>query len=135
MTAKDLDVFTLAYITAAMFTEDDDPQSGEFQMHGSWHLDNIDPASLQVMIAECQHFQNVHDSDIADDLEHAGRDFWYTRNGHGCGFWDGDWPDEVGKRLTDAAEGYGEQALYIGDDGVIYVYGDLTGIKTGEVSK
>lgn len=26
-----------------------------------------------------------------DDLEQIGHDFWLTRNGHGAGFWDGDY--------------------------------------------
>ena len=26
-----------------------------------------------------------------DELARAGTDFWLTRNGHGAGFWDGDW--------------------------------------------
>jgi len=33
----------------------------------------------------------------------AGHDFWLTRNGHGAGFWDGDWP-ETGDALTEASK-------------------------------
>ena len=50
----------------------------------------------------------------------AGHDFWLTRNGHGAGFWDGDWPDRTGHRLSEAAKSYGEYHLYVGDDGKIY---------------
>jgi hypothetical protein len=50
----------------------------------------------------------------------GGHDFWLTRNGHGAGFWDGDWPKEAGDRLTKACEEFGEFDLYIGDDGMIY---------------
>ena len=28
-----------------------------------------------------------------DQCERIGHDFWLTRNGHGAGFWDGDWDD------------------------------------------
>jgi|TARA_R110000744_G_scaffold366338_1_gene475354 hypothetical protein len=27
------------------------------------------------------------------ECERIGHDFWLTRNGHGAGFWDGDWND------------------------------------------
>jgi hypothetical protein len=43
-----------------------------------------------------------------------------TRNGHGAGFWDGDWPQTVGQRLTKAAKIYGSVDLVIGKDGLIY---------------
>ena len=45
-------------------------------------------------------------------------DFWLTRNGHGSGFWDGDWDN--GDELTKIAEKMGEVELYVGDDGVIH---------------
>lgn len=34
------------------------------------------------------------------NYEHAARDFHFTRNGHGCGFWDGDW-DGLGQDVVD----------------------------------
>jgi len=53
--------------------------------------------------------------------EYAGHDFWLTRCRHGAGF--GFWNrglGEVGDRLTEAAHGFGEVNLYVGDDGTIY---------------
>ena len=52
----------------------------------------------------------------------AGSDFWLTRNGHGAGFWDGDWPSKpnVGGFLTRKAKEYGSVDLYVGDDGEIH---------------
>ncbi len=41
----------------------------------------------------------------------AGHDFWLTRNGHGAGFWDGDY--EKGDELTSASKPYGEEGLYV----------------------
>ncbi len=53
----------------------------------------------------------------------AGHDFWLTRCGHvGAGFWDGDWPQDVSDRLTEASEKFGDVDLYVGDDGMIYGY-------------
>lgn len=36
--------------------------------------------------------------------EHIGHDLWLTRQGHGAGFWDGDYPRELGDELTKVAE-------------------------------
>lgn len=53
--------------------------------------------------------------------EQAGRDFWYTRNGHGCGFWDGDWPEPYATALTDASKAFKSVDVYLGDDGKVYL--------------
>ncbi len=119
MTTK-LDAFTTAYLTAALFTEDPNPGQGEYSEHGEWTIDNIDPESLEEVIAECGYFQHVNQVDIDGNVSHAGRDFWYTRNGHGCGFWDGDWPEDIGERLTREAAKAGSRSLYLGDDGKLY---------------
>lgn len=50
----------------------------------------------------------------------AAHDFWLTRCGHGAGFWDGDWPDDVSDELTKLAHDAGNVDLYIGDDGMIH---------------
>jgi hypothetical protein len=109
-----LDTFTQAYIHAAAFTTDPDPGQGEYPAP---ELTDIDPAFLAQAIADCAAFQEAHAADIAGDDAHAGRDFWYTREGHGCGFWDGDWPEEAGERLTQAAEAYGEVHMEVFADG------------------
>ena len=51
----------------------------------------------------------------------AGHDFWLTRNGHGAGFWDGDYPEPIGEKLTEISKTFGEVYIYVGDDGEIYV--------------
>lgn len=51
----------------------------------------------------------------------VGHDFWLTRAGHGAGFWDGDLPEALGNRLTEASKTFAEVTPYIGDDGLVYV--------------
>ena len=46
-----------------------------------------------------------------DRIERAGKDFWLTSQGHGAGFWDGDWP-KYGNMLTSLSKCYPEQ-LYL----------------------
>jgi hypothetical protein len=52
------------------------------------------------------------DTDIAHDL-------WLSRNGHGAGFFDGDY-GEHGDALQAAAKTFGSCDLYVGDDGRMY---------------
>ena len=51
----------------------------------------------------------------------AGHDFALTRNGHGAGFWDGDWPKPAAAILTRASEAARQVDVYLGDDGLAYV--------------
>lgn len=53
--------------------------------------------------------------------EQVAHDFWLTRNRHGAGFWDGDYPKDIGEALTNLAHSFGEQDLYVGDDGKFYL--------------
>lgn len=47
---------------------------------------------------------------IEGDDEKAGTHFHFTRNGHGAGFWDGDWGDD-GDKLTAMSKPYGSLEL------------------------
>ena len=57
----------------------------------------------------------------ADFAESLGHDLWLSRNGHGAGFWDGDWPEGPAEKLEEAAKSRGSSDLYVGDDGDLYV--------------
>ncbi len=72
------------------------------------------------MVRDAEKFQRENEADIGDEVSRAGNHFWLTRNRHGTGFWDGDWPEPAATRLTDAAHAFGEYNLYIGDDGKIH---------------
>ena len=99
---------------------------------GDYGFADLAPETLARMIADCAAFQgsetwtlreaaeSAGDGPCPDDAQ-AGRDFWYTRNGHGCGFWDGDWPEPYASELTDAAKAFGEVDAYLGDDGRVYL--------------
>ena len=50
----------------------------------------------------------------------AGADFWFTRCGHGAGFWDGDWQEPHAAGLDALSKQFGNVDLYVGDDGKIY---------------
>jgi hypothetical protein len=119
-----LDAFTRAYLDTALWsTTDNADENGGEPLDKNHSIGDIDPATLNKMIADCADFQErfgrlIDDGGQGD--EQAGHDFWLTRNGHGAGFWDGDWPKPQATELTNASKTYGEFDLYIGDDGVIY---------------
>ncbi len=53
------------------------------------------------------------------DDGHIAHDFWLTRNGHGAGYWDGDYGDELGDTLTEACEGHCNQHVWITENGTL----------------
>ena len=53
---------------------------------------------------------------LGTEYERAGSDFHLTRNGHGAGFWDGDWP-EHGDKLTELSKPYSLCELTLGPNG------------------
>ena len=109
-------VFTKAYIEALYFT---DASCIEDECS---HDNSLSPETLAEINQECAKFYNEHRDIIEEGLgaTQAGHDFWLTRNGHGAGFWDGDWPEDAGDRLTEASRDFGPVDVYLGDDGLIY---------------
>ena len=114
------DKFLRSYITTALWSSLDEstPQGGE-PLDANYDPADLAPETIEKMKADCDKFQTKNAQDIDGREEQAGHDFWLTRNHHGSGFWDGDWP-ETGDRLTEACKSYPEVTLYVGDDGLIY---------------
>lgn len=116
MTPK-LDAFTQQYIETALWSsteEDGTPLDKSYDIH------DISEATLKGMIEDAKAFQGENWDDIKSDPGRAGHDFWLTRNRHGAGFWDGDWPKAAANRLTRNSHACGEVTLYVGDDGLVY---------------
>lgn len=90
-----IDKFTEAYVECALWAE-------------GISLDDLAPGVMARMAADCRAFYTAHESMIALEPERAGHDFWLTRNRHGAGFWDGDWPEPAATVLTKAAHAFGE---------------------------
>jgi len=148
----DLDAFTQGYVEALFFTSEcpqvdtEESMSAEHQadmfegrtsgsIPGDVGFSDLAPDSLARIIADCAAFQ----SDNAELLElaysrdysaeQAGRDFWFTRNGHGVGFWNRDaldapWDEKakvkisLGARLSAACgwrTKFGEVNVWFGD--------------------
>lgn len=70
----------------------------------------ISDTDVHSILEDCIAFMQEAFSLIPQDrMEEAGTDFNFTRNGHGAGFWDGDW--EHGDKLTKMSKIYGSQYL------------------------
>jgi hypothetical protein len=118
-----LDGFTRGYIEAMFFTETGHAEDEELE-HAS--VAELAPGTLAEIKRACAMFQMTNAPDLAEafnnteyDAEAAGRDFWYSRNGHGVGFWDRGL-GEVGERLHKLAR-HNEVTLYRGDDNLLYI--------------
>ena len=120
-----LDSFTQGYIEALFFTDTGTGDDGELE-HAT--VDDLAPSAWEKIIADCKRFQELNRADLDEacdfdgyDEQCCGNDFWYTRNGHGVGYWCRDEIGDMGDRLTYAAKRFGEVDFYRGDDGLLYL--------------
>ena len=101
--------FINAYIEAIRFTDfggdSEIPADAEFA-----------PATKARIGRDCLAFYHKCKPLIEGREEQAGHDFWLTRQGHGAGFWDGDWPEPAAAALTQESHRFGAFELYLGDD-------------------
>lgn len=121
-----------AYVTTALWSSYDnsDPETGGDPMDANYGPEDIAPDTLATMRADCDAFYDANAADLnCDGVKfgpdfgqdgRAGHDFWLNRNGHGAGFWDGDWPEPQASRLDHAAKRFREVDLYVGDDGQLH---------------
>lgn len=104
-----------------------------------YDIEHISHQGMMTILSDCKKFQSdnretlekayadesikVNSSGRYGGAASAGHDFWLTRNGHGCGFWDGDWEgaEYYGDILTAASKKFKELKPYVGDDGKIYL--------------
>jgi len=97
-----------SYVETALWLAcDEEGNSADF-----CHPRDISPEAFEEMRKDCEGFYHGNFELIKGDIRRAGRDFFLTRNRHGAGFWDGDWPEETGKKLTEMAHPYGSQSLW-----------------------
>jgi hypothetical protein len=117
--------FWRGYTQAVAFTssvDDEDGQGGQLFV-GSGEFNENYPDSWDMyapLLSTGERHEMIHDAAAffmeaqhmidGDDCS-AGSDFHYTRNGHGAGFWDGDW-EEHGDTLTAMSRPYGTLELY-----------------------
>jgi hypothetical protein len=141
---EDMGKMEKQYVVTAIWSTNDEstPEGGE-PFDQNYTPADIDLESLAEMNADCQKFKAavLEDGEFCSqaaikiaaggstveqwlDTASVGHDFWLTKCGHGCGFWDGDYEwiyDGAGDQLTKIAKKFGESNLYLGDDRKIYL--------------
>lgn len=115
-----LDEFARGYVEAMFFTNCDSGHENEF-IANELGVERLTRASVATIKAQCDAFQAQAAELLKQayergdyDAEQAGRDFWFTRQGHGVGFWDRDQLDgTLGDKLSAAARSFGESYVEI----------------------
>lgn len=125
----ELDVFLKAYMECAKWATSnsryDDGIEGEAEMLDDSGYE-FHEETISAMKEECAKFLDenrhlINAAIISGDysIEQAGHDFFLDRNRHGAGFEDRI-DNEIGEALRKAAQGFGEDDLYVGDDDCIH---------------
>lgn len=127
------------YLVAMLWSSNDEstPEGGE-PMDSNYDCDDVADSLLESSRRDCWSFayqackwltadnwQGKQALRYQSELgEQIGHDFWLTRAGHGCGFWDGDWRSDsrcgLDGPLTKLAKAFSDFSPYVGDDGKIY---------------
>lgn len=111
-----LQTFVQHYLSAALWS--DLPEGCNLT------IEDLHSDSLERATKDCERFIAENEKDMflcAVDYSQIAYDFWLTRNGHGAGFWDGDYNQPYADRLTASAHTFGECYLYVGDDSKLYL--------------
>jgi len=137
---SDLDAFTQGYVEALFFTEQEsmtgecgNSKGGYREGRDAPGFSDLAPVTLLRIVSDCAAFQGSSDwqafltlrdnGGAEGDDDQGGRDFWFTRNGHGAGFWARE-PYTYASHaeaLSDAAKAFGYVDAYVGDDGKVYL--------------
>jgi len=111
-------------IDGCMDVDEEHPLHGiseEDSYDSHFDLNDFTEEAIRAAAADCAKFQGENADDLSsEDPENAGHDFWLTRNGHGAGFWDGDYEESKGERLTAACEAYGHLHVWVDETGSLH---------------
>lgn len=113
-----MDNFTKHYLITALWSSSGDNSE---PLDNIYDLEDIAEEAKIEAQKDCDLFRQKAGS-LLDNLNETqvAHDFWLTRNGHGAGFWDGDYEKTIGESLTTLCKEFKEVNLYVGDDGKIY---------------
>lgn len=108
-----LDDFAKGYVEAMFFTNGDTGDADENKLN-NLGVERLTHGAIADIRRDCEAFWNAHKADLETvaelyGIDRAGNDFWFTRQGHGVGYWyRNELPGDVRERLSDAASAFGE---------------------------
>jgi len=131
---SNLDQFVRGYVRCMLWAETDgsDDKRGE-PLDRNYGPEDVSPLSMERIRADCALFLErageINEEDRVRSInpdegtvyDYAGHDFWLTRAGHGAGFWDGDWTEKVGTKLTELSNTFRECEVYVAEGSVVCV--------------
>tara|TARA_Y100001963_G_scaffold37564_1_gene52487 strand:+ start:173 stop:550 length:378 start_codon:yes stop_codon:yes gene_type:complete len=84
--------------------------------------DSFESQAIELGFDPEKHRVTYIDLSEGDYWAYAAHDFILTRNGHGAGFWDGDWSEPIATKLTELCKKFGEIEIYLSDENLLEVY-------------
>ena len=120
------DAFYEGVVEAMLYAETDDRGQPLDAHYTEADLSDLARCTL---LNECSRFLSAARSHSPSplpegtDLQQAGHDFWFTRQGHGTGFWDKEhvYGEAEAALLCTMSKCFGECWPGVGDDGKIYL--------------
>lgn len=106
------------YLGTALWSERDVLiDNHNLDLEKDFDLDDFTKEAIDKAKKDCELFKEKA-GDLLNglDLSIVGHDFWLTRNGHGAGFWDGDYEKSVGEKLTQISKEFGVINLFLTED-------------------
>lgn len=108
--------FVRQYLETALWCSND---HNDNPLDKNYSIEDCSTEMIKQAEEDCAEFLKNADFDGLD-MARLAHDFWLTRNRHGAGFWDGDYPEPEATVLTELSHRFGECWLYVGDDDLIY---------------
>jgi hypothetical protein len=114
-----IDEIVKYYLEAALWTEqerlEEDLEDNDFTIY------SFSDDDKKVIKEEIEWFiSNIGDSINLMTDDQLGYDLWLTRNGHGAGFFDRNYPKKDEQILNKLCDELGFADIYVGDDNNIY---------------
>lgn len=104
-----------SFVQAAFWSTTNDESEKERFLDADYDISDLSPKArtkmegwVKAFLAEAESIidstECTRGSGEYTKWEQAGHDLWLTAARHGAGFWDGDWPEEDGDKLTELAK-------------------------------
>jgi hypothetical protein len=116
-------------VDGCMDVDEDHPLHGITDGHALdeyFNVTDFTEESLRAAERDCDAFFTwIEDNNYTDRVagyapdDRVVHDLWLTRNGHGAGFWDGDYGDKLGRELTIGAKLMGGCTIIVGENGML----------------
>jgi hypothetical protein len=113
------DAFLESYLQTALWAAPEDDQGRTLDRRFANRRNVFTKAAVAQARRVCDSFVRNNWELLQQAMDETGvqaaglaHDFYLTQNRHGAGFWDGDYPEELGRALTAASHRYPEMTAW-----------------------